>query len=876
MRNSKNCNIGALFSFVKIIRKLINEYDIDGIVVFDEGSSLIKKEVADFYKIKRESMPCELAFIKKVVLEYLNLINIPILSCDGFEADDLIYNYVNLISKINEDKVYILSSDKDLHSLLLLNNVYIIDSSKNLLLDKNWLFQKYNINNITKDKLLLYYSLIGDQSDNIIGIKGIGEKTASVIIQEYDSLDDLYSDNFQRISITPRIKNLLKEGKDSAYQSLFLIIPLIMKDDFFINYILISWNKDNFIFGNSLLKEYECNSILYQEPNNNNIDIKKEDIVEVKQDYIYAKDTFMTKIVQSNEDYIILLEEINNAKFIALDTETLSGDPRKTTMVGFSICTNEESAWYVPLIINGLKVELYDLFLSIIESIDCNKTCIMHNALFDMHVMSVSNVIVPQNIFDTMIVAYIFKEPKIGLKELSLKFFNQKMNSFSQVMEFGAYQSFDQIEIEKAAKYAATDARQTFLLYLYFINLLKDEKYLSYNKLFLEIEMPLLRVLYKMEEAGIICDKDILIEEEKKYVVIINELHEKIKSIALEKDFLLNPMSNKQTSIFLYDVLKLPSKTKKTDQATLSSIEGLHEIIPLILLYRSLKSNVSHFTTGLLKYIELDQKIYTHYQQYITSTGRITTINPNLQNIPRNTDLYKIRTAFKAPLGYDLISFDYSQIELRVLAYFSKDPILIKLFNENQDIHALTASILFNKRNNEISNEERQIAKKINFSTIYGQGAYSLSKDLKITLNKAKEYLKLFQDTYPGIFIWMNEVVDLAKINGFVTTLYGLKRYIPELSDYNKNIFKFGQRIAINTIIQGTAAEIMKKAMIDVDNYFQKKNCGKIVLQIHDELLIELKEDNSEYYINQIKEIMELVIGDTIALEVNVKKGKHW
>jgi len=872
MRNSKNINIGGVFSFIKTIQKFIDMYSIDFVIVFDDSKSLLKKNIDINYKANRESTPDELLIQKKILLDYFSMVKIPVVSLENYEADDLIHSYINTVVLKNEDIVYIISSDKDLHLLLLLNNIFIIDVNKNILLDKSWL-QKHYFQDISKEKILLYYSLCGDSSDNISGIKGIGDKSARIIIEKYNSLEDLYANEFIGIDISPRIKNILKQGKNEAHLSLQLFTPIQIESSFFSIYLDIKWHKDNFLFGNKLLIDYECRSLIY-----NSLNIENSIIVdEEKEKLPYAQDLFTTKIVLSKDDFYLLKTEIENASIVALDTETMSGDPRTTTIVGFSLCTEKESAWYVPLIKNGEKVELYNLFITIISLIN-NKICIMHNALFDMHVISTLDVEVPKNIFDTMLVAYIFKEIKIGLKELSLKILHEKMYSFSHVMEFGLYKTFDQIEITKASQYAATDARQTYLLYNYFNQLLKQNNYCNFDKLFKEIEMPLLNVLYHMESKGIFCDRNVLIEEEIKYVNIINDLHEKIKNIALRYDFLLNPMSNKQTAVFLFEVLLLPSQgnNKKTDQASLACIEHLHEIIPLILLYRSLKSNISHFTTGLLKYIEKDNRIHTHYQQFATQTGRITTINPNLQNIPRTSDIYKIRRAFCATDNFILFSFDYSQIELRILAFFSQDPLLIKLFNENEDIHSLTACMIFKKLKHELLPSERQVAKKINFSIIYGQTAYALARDLKISLAEAKEYLNIFNNNYVGIFLWIDKVIADAKAKGYVLTLYGFKRYIPELQDKNKHVFNLGCRIAVNTIIQGTAAEIMKKTMIDVYDYLQKNHCGHIVLQIHDELLIELAEASAHNHAINIKNKMETIINDRIKLQVDMHYGKNW
>lgn len=879
MRNSKQENVGAFFSFIKIIKKLINTYSINKIIVCNDTYSS-KKISHDFYKKNREQMPEDVLLQKKILLHYLEKINIPIIAIEGYEADDIIYSLAHYFSKKDDVRMYIASGDKDLHGLLLLNNIFIIDHNKNLLLDKAWLYTKY-VDMVSQEKLHLYYALCGDQSDNITGVPGIGEKTAIKIITEYENLDHLYDNILSKDIVSSRIKKLLLNHKEDAYQSLFLITPLIISDDLLLPYLSQDrWDEDNFLLGNDILIKYECHSILYKKENFLSTVEQKKEIQKshVEASYVYAKDTFTTKIVLIREDIVLLIKAINENRIIALDSETSSGNPLTTTVLGFSLCVEENMAWYIPLYINHVKVELYDECLAIFEHITHDKICVFHNALFDLHALSTLKVFLPCPIFDTMITAYIFKEFKIGLKDLSLKIMNQRMQSFSEVMEFGVYKTFDEVPLEKGSSYAAADARQTFLLYNHYQRLLKTEDYSTYNDLLSLVEMPVIKVLRHIESSGIYCDKNILITEEKKYVKKLEEIKEKIKEIAAAYGISFNPMSNKQTRTFLYDILKLPhNKNKKTDQATLITIENLHPLVNLILSYRSLQSNISHFTTGLLRYIKEDEKIYTHYQQFVTHTGRITTINPNLQNIPRSDQIYAIRNAFHAKKGDVLVSFDYSQIELRVLTHFSGDAVLLDLFKNNRDIHLLTAISIFNKPQEEITSLERQIAKKINFSIIYGQSAYNLAKDLRITLKEAKNYLDLFKKTYPGVFTWMEKVICKAKINGYVCTLHGMKRLIPEIQDNNKNVFKSGCRMAINTIIQGTAAEVMKKAMINVLAYIEKNNLPcRIVLQIHDELLIEMPEKNSDRYSSDIQEVMEKEIHLSVDLKVNIEKSTYW
>lgn len=871
MRSSQNIPTGGFYGVIKILKKTIEKYNIDTVIIFNDGEKSIRKKNYSFYKAQRQSTPKELLIQKKMLEEYFLKIGMPFITAEGYEADDGIYAATLYQQKNNLGKIFILSSDKDLHALLLLDNTVIIDSNKNDILDIVWLQKKYNPS-ITKEKILLYYSLCGDTSDNIPGIKGIGEKTAHHIASIYESLDDLYKDNFEKLTVSPRIKKLLIEGKTGAYDSLSLLSPLSYNESFFISAMEKKWDIDQFLLGNVLLKEYECFSLIEPEMTNN----EKKIIPETEQ-YPYAKNLFTIRLCESLVDIEELQTSLKKASIIGLDTETNSGNPRLAIMVGFSLCMEKDTAWYVPLYTKGTQAPLYKEKLNLFALITSEKICIMHNALFDMHVIKRAETNVPEKVFDTMIAAHIFREKKIGLKDLSLTILKEKMNSFSEIMQFGKYKTFDEVDLVEGASYAACDARQTYLMYMHYQELLKTEEFSSFNILFDLIEMPLIQVLFHIEYNGIYCDRNILIAEEIKYQKELENIKEQIQHIAQQHHFSLNPLSHKQTAFFLYQILHIPKQTKeKTDQKTLQYLAGDYPIIDLILKYRSIQSNINHFTTGLLKYIQPDNKIYTHYQQFITITGRITTMNPNLQNIPRNNDIYKIRSAFHSSEKYLLASFDYSQIELRVLAYLANDETLLSLFNNNADVHTLTASYLFDKPVNEITTEERQLAKKINFSIIYGLSAYNLAKELKITSTKAKEYIDIYKKTYPTIFSWMEKTIEKAKQNQFVSTLYGLKRAIPELQDSNKNILKSGERIAINTIIQGTAAEIMKKSMIAVYDYLKKTGNGKIVLQLHDEILVEIPETNTEKITEEIKKIMESIVDWSITLKVNKKIQKQW
>jgi DNA polymerase-1 len=876
MRNSKNIHVGAFFGFVKTFLKLTKKFNPDSIIITSD--SLCKKRIEIFpkYKEHRQSTPLELENQKEFINDFFKLIKLPIFKLDGYEADDIICEIANDISK-NKNSAIIISSDKDLHHLALLENINIFDPLKDMYIDKKWIYEKYGTE-VTYEQILLYYSLCGDSADGFNGIKGIGDKLSKNIIKNYKSIDLLYKNFENDNELTKKQKDLLNNGRESAYESYNLVKSIPIDMLIFKNYEKkCKFNKKNLFNANVLFDKLECNSLIIDPEN-----YKKTKINNNNENIPYAYSNIKIKIY-SYEYTEEIKSKIKNSKTIAIDTETRGGDPRNSIIVGYSMCFSQEESWYIPLIINGIKSIDYTEKLNFLLLIEPEKYCIMHNAIFDLHVFKNAGIKINAIIYDTMIVAHVFKENKIGLKDLSVNLLKEKMYSFEETIEKGRYKYFDEVPIEKAASYAATDARQTYMLYCYYqqkLNLNENKKI----KLFLdEIEMPLIKVLFQMELNGINCDRNILEEQEKIIQKNLKTLEKEILNIIPEKFKYLNPLSNNQVGILLYDELNLKTnqKTKKqklksTSQKTLYEINDKHPVVSMIIKYRALHSISSHFTKGLICYIKEDGRIYTNYQQTIVTTGRLSTVNPNLQNIPIDQDEISIRKAFNTKNNNLIGSFDYSQIELRVLAHISNDKNLINAFLNNEDIHLKSASYIFKKNINEISNKERQVAKKINFSIIYGLSAYGLSNDLKISTTEAKNYIDEYKKLYPEVFIWIDATCKNASENGYIETYFGLKRYINELKDKNNTIRAYGNRIAINTIIQGTAAEIMKKSMIKVHEYLNKNNNGKIILQIHDEILIEFKEINKHKIEKDIKNIMENIVDFKIPILVNTNIDKYW
>lgn len=880
IRNSKEIHTGAIFGFCKTLNLLIEKFDPFLIYAFDDCKSEYRKLILNEYKANRDKTPEELIKQKEYIEKYLNKIEIPLIKLEKTEADDLIVYFSKYFSEKKENNVIIISSDKDLHFLILESeNIKIYDPLKKIFFNKEELEKKY-FTDLTKEKIWLYYSILGDSSDNIPGIKGIGEKGAKEISKKYSSFKDLYENINNDFELKPKLKKLILENKDSAEKSNLLIKPEEINSSRLdlTNFEIKEFNKKNLQNGFSILYDLEIKSLLPS----SYIDykIKKEEISSLP----WAYEKFKTIILDEN-NLKELKKEIENSNFIALDTETDGGDPQKNLLMGFSICTNENSSWYIPLSFNGIKVEDFNKKIEIIKEIFLTeKTVIMHNANFDLHVIYRYINIYPKKVFDTIVAAHIFygNNRKLGLKDLSRTIFKENMNSFSDIVENGKYKFIDEAPIENVSVYGATDARQTFLLYKFFEKLINEK---NIKDLFEKVEMPLISVLCDVENTGIYCDKKIL---EKKEILIENELKEikkRILSYAETDSF--NPLSNKQVGNFIFNILNLKEQTKtkikKTFSTKISDLDFLrneHPIINEIINFRIYSTLLSKYIKGLSSYIKSDGRIHTHFQQINVSTGRISTVNPNLQNIPRNSEKkdLSIRSAFIAPINKNLISLDYSHIELRVLAHFSKDKNLCDSFLNEIDVHKKVASEIFKVSINDVTEDQRYLAKRINFGIIYGLSPYGLSKELKISTTDAKNYLDIYKENYSGVFNWIDSIKNIAEKDGFVKTLFGRERFIPELMDKNKNIKLHGLRMAVNTIIQGTAAEIMKLGMIAVNNYLSQKNIlkGKIVLQIHDEILVECNENESLIIENDCKKLMEEAIFLEIPIIVKSKISNSW
>lgn len=898
----------AIYGFCRTIKKFIDEFDPQNIVVaWDHKGKTFRSEIYADYKATRQAPPNELFTQKEEIIKFLDLIGICQISVEGYEADDLIYSIV----KDNQDKdqeknIIIVCPDKDLFQLLD-KNVLVFDPFKERLIDKKTYEEERGIK---VDRINLYYSLLGDTSDNIPGVAGIGEKSAKDLVNQFESLDDIYK-NLDKIE-KERIRKSLEEHKEDAFLSakLFTLkyhkIPLKSKD--------YEFDKKNWDNAGEFFRKFEFKSLLktvsIKEPKNvssgeqqgslfgsygqetisNPQHISGEEKQKAKS-VNYSEWTCI--LVQTPEVLEKMITELKESDVFALDTETTGGDSLKDALVGFSVAVNEKEAYYVPLAHINVehepqlnREETLAKLKPIFESKHIKK--VLHNAKFDKLVLSQYDIWLQNIVFDTLIAASLIKKEwqKINLKSLSDFYLGEPMQKFKDVIG-NKYKTFAYVPILEGSMYGAHDALQTLKLMHVFTKELDAHEKLK--KIFETIEMPLSEVLVKMEKIGIKLDVEKLAEIGKEVDTEIHKVEGKIfgafAGIKEIKDTEINLNSPQQIEKLLFDHLDLkPIKKsatgrRSTDQEVLEELSHIHPIPGLILKYRELSKLKNTYIDPLPTFVNPKTgRIHTTYSQTFVATGRLSSQEPNLQNIPTGDGVgSQIRSAFVAPRGYRFISADYSQIELRVLAHMTKDKALTEAFLHDKDIHAQTAAQLFDVPIENVSHEQRQLGKRINFSIIYGLTPYGLSKDLGIKPGEAKNYIEKYFKQYPMVHEWMEKTVEDAVKNGYTQTLWGRRRYIPELAEHNKNLFEAGKRIAVNSPVQGTSADIIKLAMINVDKAINdKKLDAAILLQIHDELVIQMHADIADEVEKLVKKEMENVVNWEIPLRVSIRTGKDW
>jgi DNA polymerase-1 len=600
-------------------------------------------------------------------------------------------------------------------------------------------------------------------------------------------------------------------------------------------------------------------------------------------------------MISDEAQLVDLVKIIEQKELVAVDVETTGLDMSVCEVVGVSLAVDSKVAYYVPF---GHKKESGDLateqiseeqvrriLFPLLENSTVKK--IFHNGRFDLHFIKKWGAAVRGFDFDTIVAARMLLPEwlKVALKSLSSSLLGLEREVCAEVMR--GLKNFSYIGLEKATTYAALDAQQTFQLYEIFCE--KFIKEPGLKKLFYSLEMPLSEVLFEMENQGLLLDEKKLeqfgVQVEKQIVLHIAKLDAFLETLPELEGKKINYNSPKQVQHLLFDVLGLKSGRKtttkqfSTDIKVLEELESVHFVPALIMKYRKLKKLLSTYIKALPDHVNLiTGRIHTSLSQIAAATGRLASFNPNLQNIP--TELaseFNIRSAFVSAVGKSFISIDYSQIELRVLAHLSKDPVLTEIFLEENDLHALTAGSIFSKDFSDVSKQERNVGKRINFSILYGLSSYSLSKDLKVERKVAQGYVDNFFATYAAVMPWMDALVEKAKEDGFITTLMGRKRFFRDLSDRNKMIAQAARRAAINSVVQGTAAEVLKQAMIELSTALKEKmHDAKMILQVHDELLLEVSDDALADVSSLAKQVLENSVQWNVPIKVCVKIGKNW
>ncbi len=872
LTNSKGFPTNAIYGFTNMLLKIIREKKPDGIVVsFDSPVPTERHRIYEKYKAQRPETPRELVEQMPYIKKMISAFNISIFEVPGYEADDLLGTIAKKAASEGID-VFIVTGDKDMLQIVG-DRVKVYDPMKDKILDEEFIREKFGIG---PERITEFMALTGDAADNIPGIKGIGEKTARELLTEFGSLDDLL-ENTNRIK-RDKVRALVSENADLARLSKKLTtldtsVPL----DIAIEELRLG--EPDWASLLSLFRELEFGSLMKLIPSENAREIHHETVL---------SPSGVREIASSIQDEI------------AFDIESTSRNPLAADLVGIALCREKGHALYIPVShsypgapVQMKKEELLEILRAIFEDEKIAK--IGHNLKYDMMVLRQDGIQVKGLLYDTMIASYLLNpnKPNHSLEEVGLEHLSYRKKTFIEVLKKRSF--FSEVPIEEAASYACDDASLSFELKEVLFRKLREN---DLENLYLNIEMPLVYVLADMEMEGISIDSSKLEGISKELEREIDSLKRRIYFLAGEE---FNINSPKQLSRVLFHRLGFqPGKKTKTGFSTemgvLEELAESHELPQEILNYRSLSKLKTTYIDVLPTLINPKTgRVHTSFNQTVAATGRLSSSNPNLQNIPiRGEWGRRIRETFIAEVGIEsestrshrtdsqregnlLLSADYSQVELRILAHLSNDEGLIEAFRNNLDIHARTASEIFGITIDKITPDIRRIAKTVNFGVIYGISPFGLSEALSISRDEAKKYIEQYFNRHPGVKNYIEKILEEARNKGYVSTLFGRRRAIPEIKSKNSNMRQQAERFAINSPIQGTAADIIKIAMINIWKKFKDRGLKtRMILQVHDELLFELPAQELETVKDIVKKEMEGVITLSVPVSVDINHGKNW
>ena len=833
MKNSKGFPTNALYGYINMLNKIIGEEKPTHIMVaFDKGKTFrhLKYET---YKAGRSETPNELKQQFSVAKEISNAMGIKYFEIDNYEADDIIGTFARLIDESIDLEGLIVSSDKDLIQLISDKVIMKVLKTKDyILMDKIKFKEIYGLPD--PKRMIDLKSLMGDASDNIPGVKGIGEKTAISLLQKYNTLDGVY-DNLDKISQSTR--NKLETSKENAYMSydlatIYTEVPIDLNLD---NIEYKGINKEEY---KKYLNELEFYSLL-----------KKIDEEKIEKEIKYE-----------------IIDNLNNLKLVepySIYLETLGYNYHIDNPIGISI-TDKFNSYYIPF--NLLKNT--NIFLD-------NKQKYTYDLKKLLYVFDKYNIKIDKKIDDIMLISYLLnKNIKNDIAVLA-NIYNYPVRFYDKI-----YGTELTIKEPTNDSYIKDIILKSMFLFHEYDNLYKELIEDGTEDLYKNLELPLTYVLKKMEENGFLIDKDYLIKYGRDLENKLKIIEEKIYNLAGCEFNILSP---KQLGDILFTKLEIPYPKKvkgnySTSKDILDKLKDKYEIVNLILEYRTISKMNSNYITSLINEILSDGKIHTIYNQTLTRTGRLSSERPNLQNIPIRDEMGKlIRKGFIPENDNKIISFDYSQIELRVFASMANATDMIHAFQNGIDIHTKTASQIFHVDIKDVTKDMRRKAKAVNFGIIYGISSFGLSEDLQINVKEAKDFIDNYLNTFPGIKDYMDKLISDAYKNGYVKTLMNRKRIIDEINNKNYMIRQSGERMALNTPVQGSAADILKKAMIEIDNEFEKRNLkSKMLVQVHDELVFEVIKEEEKLLIEIVKNIMENTYKLNVPLEVDIEMGYNW
>ncbi len=892
LTNSAGEPTGAVYGVVNMLRSLLKRYKPSHMaVVFDAKGKTFRSDIYDEYKAHRPPMPDDLRTQIEPLHAIVKAMGLPLLCVEGVEADDVI----GTLAKQAGDKgrfTLISTGDKDMAQLVN-DHVMLINTMTDTLLDESGVIEKFGVK---PNQIIDYLALMGDSSDNIPGLPKVGEKTAQAMLQGIPSIDKIYEDidavtelGFRGAKSMPK---KLEEFKDQLLMSRELAtikcdVELECAPDA-LTIEPADTDQLQTLYGKMEFRRW-LNELLETGAATDQALGEASPAEEQSEQFSVNRDAYKTLFNEEEvSDYI---EQLKSAEVIAFDTETTSLNYMEAQLVGVSFSIAEGEAVYIPVAHDYVGVEKQvdrDWLLKVLKPLleDSSIAKVGQNLKYDAHILRRYGIKLRGIKNDTMLASYVFNSvgSRHDMDTLSLQYLNHKPIKFEEIAGKGAKQlTFNQIELAQAAPYAAEDADITLRLH----HILWDKVHQTGEQLasvLTDIEVPLVSILTDMEEYGVKVDAEMLGKQSEEIANKLDELEQKAFEIAGEE---FNLGSPKQLQQILFEKLELPVIKKTPKGAPSTAEEVLQELAhdyPLpdvILQHRSLAKLKSTYTDKLPRMISPDTgRVHTSYQQAVAATGRLSSTEPNLQNIPiRTPEGRRVRQAFVAEEGFTVVAIDYSQIELRIMAHLSQDASLLRAFAQGQDIHRATASEVFGCSLEEVTDEQRRRAKAVNFGLIYGMSAFGLSRQLDIPRHEAQAYMDKYFERFPGVLEYMENTRETAKKQGYVSTLFGRRLPLPEIKASNGARRKAAERAAINAPMQGTAADIIKRAMIKVGDWIDEKGCQsdvRMLMQVHDELVFEIRTEHAESYAKALADVMGKAADLDVPLLAEYGFGANW